>query len=368
MNILILTGKFGMGHHSAAQALRAQLKSAFPRAGVEVEDLFAYALSDACGALYKCFDLLVTRGSGLYNIYYRATENRTFRGRPPLEELFQDKLLELIEERRPDAVIATHPLCARLVADYREEVGARLPLVTCITDLTAHGEWLNEATDCYLVGAPEVGERLREKGVPAGKILVTGVPVKPEFRTASNAGHRSGAAGSRRLLIMGGGLGLLPRRESFYEALNALPGVETTLITGHNQKAFRRLRGRYRHIEVLGFTDQVYDYMAAADLMLSKPGGVTLFETVFSGLPILAWAPFLQQEKSNAAFLLESGIGRVAPREPEGCLRAIRALLYDDEARKKMRENMVRLREQLQVRAVEQLLPALAGRRRGVCA
>ena len=96
---------------------------------------------------------------------------------------------------------------------------------------------------------------------------------------------------------MGGGLGLLPRKDSFYEALDALPGVRTTLITGGNQKLYDRLHGRYGHIEVLGFTDKVYEYMARADLLLSKPGGITLFETITSELPILAWEPFLQQAK-----------------------------------------------------------------------
>lgn len=368
MNILILTGRFGMGHYSAAQALRLQLKRAFPRAEVEVEDFFAYALPDGAETLYKCFDLLVSRGSGLYNLYYQAMGHIPFRTRPPMEELFQDKLLELLEERRPDVAIATHPLCARLVSDYKEEVGADLPLITCITDLTSHAEWLAPATDCYLVGAPGIGARLREKGVPEDKILVTGIPVKPEFRERADRrqGRRPGAP--RRLLIMGGGLGLLPRQDRFYEALDSLPGVETTLLTGNNRKVYERLCGRYPHIHVVGFTDHVYDYMAAADLMLSKPGGVTLFETIFSGLPILAWEPTLQQERNNARFLLESGVGALAPRDPEGCLRAVRDLIYDSAALDRMRAEMGRLRAQLQFRAVEQILPALAAHSGGVCA
>ena len=71
MNILILTGKFGMGHWSASQSLRQRLLRAFPDARVEVEDFFAYAMPDASDALYKGFSLLVTLGSGLYNTYYK---------------------------------------------------------------------------------------------------------------------------------------------------------------------------------------------------------------------------------------------------------------------------------------------------------
>lgn len=359
MKILILTGKFGMGHYSASQSLRLQLLGAFPGARVEVVDLPAYAIPDASEAIYKAFSLLVTKGSGLYNIYYKATENATLKARPPLADLFQDRLGELLWEERPDAVIATHPFCARLVADYKEEVGSGLPLVTCITDLSSHSEWLNEGTDCYLVGSREIRDRLAAKGVEPERILVTGIPVKPEFRRPTHRAHRPG---ERRLLIMGGGLGLLPKKDKFYEELNAMPGVRTTILTGNNHKLFERLHGRYANIEVVGFTDRVYDYMAWADLMLSKPGGITLFETIFSELPILAWEPFLQQERENARFLTRCQIGRIAPKEPEACLEAIARLLSDGPALEQMAGNMRRLKGQLEAQSLERLMTALTGK------
>lgn len=366
MKILILTGKFGMGHWSASQSLRLQLLGAFPGAEVAVEDFFEYAMPDASEAIYKAFSLLVTRGSGLYNIYYKATENATVKAKPPLEDLFQDKLAELLWDMRPDAVIATHPFCAQLVSDYKEEVASDLPLVTCITDLTSHSEWINEHTDCYLVGSPEIRDRLTEKGVERPRIMVTGIPVKPEFKRPNDRTHRTG--GDRHLLIMGGGLGLLPKKEEFYQVLNEMPGVKTTIITGGNQKLYERLHGRYENIEVVGFTDRVYDYMARADLMLSKPGGITLFETIFSELPILAWEPFLQQERNNARFLTRCRIGRIAAKEPEDCLQAIRDLIYDDAALRRMGENMRRLKGELESQSLERIVALLTAQSKGACA
>ena len=366
MKILILTGKFGMGHWSASQSLRLQLLGAFPGADVVVEDFFEYAMPDTSEAIYKAFSLLVTRGSGLYNLYYKATENATVKVRPPLADLFQDRLAELLWDMRPDAVIATHPFCAQLVSDYKEEVASELPLVTCITDLTSHSEWLNARTDCYLVGSPEIRERLVDKGVERERIMVTGIPVKPEFKHTAGREHRNG--GGRHLLIMGGGLGLLPKKEEFYENLNRMPGVTTTIITGSNQKLYDRLHGRYENIQVVGFTDRVYDYMAQADLMLSKPGGITLFESIFSELPILAWEPFLQQERNNAHFLTRYQIGRIAAKEPEACLAAIRTLIYDDAALACMGENMRRLKGRLEVQSLGRILRALTAPTKGACA
>ena len=367
MNILILTGKFGMGHFSASQSLAQQLRGAFPGAEVGVEDLVAYTMPGLSEAMYKSFHLLVTYGSGIFNTFYKLTENAKPDVRPPLEGVFLDKLEELLEARHPDAVIATHPLCAQICSRWKVETGGDLPLVTCVTDLSAHSEWINQGTDCYLVGSREVRDALCTKGVERNKICVTGIPVRSEFRHSVRLSRDNRADGVRRLLIMGGGLGLLPRKDKFYEALNALPGVETTIIAGYNRRLYDRLAGKYEHVEVLGYTDRVYEYMSRSDLMLSKPGGITLFETIFSELPILAWEPFLEQEKKNARFLVRAGIGRIAAKEAGACLEVIRTLIYDDDALRAMAGNMRRMTGALEHESLSRIMSAAIGAR-GVCA
>ena len=363
MNILILTGKFGMGHFSASLSLRQQLLQAFPSAQVEVEDFVAYAMPGSSEAVYKWFNLLVTRGSGLFNMYYKLTQNAHVNLRPACEGLFLKRLGELLDERRPDAVIATHPVCAQLISRYKHITGRSLPLVTCVTDLSSHSEWINSGTDCYLVGSNDIREKLCAKGVARERVFVTGIPVKAEFKRTQR--RRDGE--ERRLLIMGGGLGLLPRKDRFYEELNSLPGVKVTLIAGNNKKLYDRLAGKYENIEVLGFTDRVYDYMAGADLLLSKPGGITLFESIFSELPILAWEPFLEQEKNNARFLTRRGMGRIAAKEPEACLAAIRGLIYDDLALEAMTRNMREMKAHLEEESLSRILERLE-QAKGVCA
>ena len=276
MKILILTGKFGMGHWSASMSLRQQLLRAFPDAQAEVLDLIAYTKPNTSEAMYRWFNLLVTRGSGLFNLYYKITQD--------------------------------------------------LP-----------------STDWQLFEEQEI-------------ICVTGIPVRLEFK---HPARRRGGE-ERRLLVMGGGLGLMPRKDSFYEELNDLPNVHTTIITGGNQKLYERLAGKYPNIEVLGFTDRVYEYMAASDLVLTKPGGITMFESIFSELPILAWEPFLEQEKNNARFLLRKGMGRVAAKEPEACLAAIRNLIYDDEALAAMSARMQAMKARLEEEGLNRILSGLA--------
>ena len=162
----------------------------------------------------------------------------------------------------------------------------------------------------------------------------------------------------KEVLIMGGGLGLLPKSEDFYESLNQIPDVHVTIITGHNQKLCKRLQGRWENIQVIGYTNQVWEYMWRADLIVTKPGGITLFETIFARVPILTWPPTLQQEKGNARWLTEEGIGWVAGKK--NCADEIREILSDEGRLAGARYRMDRLREQMRAESINGVMEVIA--------
>lgn len=353
MKILILTGKFGMGHLSAAQALREQLRQGGHRA--DTVDLFEYALPEQASAMYWWFNVLVTFGGAFYNLYHMITANHSGESRG-------DNLLDgfdrLLDQYKPDVVVSTHPVCSAAVSRYKEDAPSDIPLVTCVTDVTCHSEWIHSGTDCYLVASEGVRQGLAAKGVAPDTVVVSGIPVSGRFRPA----HRN-ASPQRELLIMGGGLGLMPRRDSFYQALNALPEVHTTILTGRNDKLFRRLNGKYENIEAVPFTHEVEKYMARAHLMLTKPGGITCFEAIAARLPMLAWQPFLQQEQENADFLVRHGMARIAAKAEGACLEAIRETIYDEEALYAMEQAMEKTSNALERAAVCTVVAELAGER-----
>lgn len=357
MEILILTGKFGMGHWSAALSIQEQLEREGHQA--QVVDFFAYALPETAPALYRGFNLLVTYGGGIYNLFHRMKRNAE--GEVPLASQFTRRLAGLLAVTRPDVVVSTHPVCSGVVARYKAERTSALPLVTCVTDITSHSEWIHPGTDRYLVAGEDVKTALVRKGVDAERVTVTGIPVRAQFSSELRR-----MDGPRQLLIMGGGLGLMPRKDSFYEALNALPGVHTTILTGKNQKLYDRLAGKYENIEVVAFTDRVYEYMGRAHLMLSKPGGITTFEAIAAQLPMLAWEPFWEQERENARFLVAHGLGRVVPKDEEDCLAAIRACIHDDVLLERMSAAMGEMNTALRRQAIGLVIRQLAGQE--VCA
>ncbi len=361
MKILILTGSFGMGHLSAARTLADQLTDRRDVERAEVFDVYAAGFSKSWTAICRSYEKLVSKGSSLFNLAYRHAVGSE-RTEEQDDGLFQRRLLQALDlklqELQPDVVISTYSPAARLMADYKRLHRCQTPLLTCITDVTSHNVWVNRETALYLVAAEETKQSLLHRGVAAPQICVTGIPVSRAFKPVQNRDSER-----RELLIMGGGLGLLPHGTGFYRALNQLPGVHTTILTGNNAALRRRLEGRWDKITVLGYTDQVAAHMAQADLLLSKPGGVSMFEAIHAGLPLLTFQPFLEQEVHNARFLEANGLGIVCREKPRDAVPLIAQLLEDKARLAQVRKRMERFTASLDTDALNRYLDGLTKRR-----
>lgn len=344
MTALILTARFGLGHFSVANTLAAEAKEKYGCDSTRVVDFFEYAMPNHSQELYKSYKLLVNRGSGIYNLYYKTSDRDNRKNRVPFLHYFMKALYKLLGETRPAVVLSTLPFCSQLLSAFKEQTGSELPLITCITDISTHIEWINPHTDLYLVASQSLKSQLVGRGVEPARICIYGIPVKERFKCIP---PRNGGAAEKHLLIMGGGMGLLPRKRQFYDQLDRLPGVKTVIITGHNTEAYSKLHGQYRNIEVVGFTGEVAKYMEWCDLIVSKPGGITLFEAIQAARPIVVIHPFLQQEIGNANFIINHNIGRVFWRGGPEIPQDICSLLHDEKAIGTMRRNMVLLKSAL---------------------
>ncbi len=363
MNILILSGKFNAGHTSAATAIRTLTEARLgDTANITLIDLPEYISQEGAALWYSIFDALANHMSPLYNAYYRMSAigdgGKLF---SPLR-VFSQRMNALLDEHHPDVVISTHPVCSFLAARCRRH-GANFTLITCLTDLSTHPEWVNKGTDYYCVGSRDIAVALEGQGVPRERILLTGIPLHPEFYSPL---PQKEPGSKKELLLMGGGAGLLPTKLSFYERLAALEGVHTTVITGRNKKLYERLAGKFENITVLGFVSDVRARMAHADLLVSKAGGITLFEALYSGIPLLVPDPAMEQEKNNAALASARGAAVVAPKDPDRCLNAIASLLKDHARLRHMSAVAAEIRSSLRPNALYDLLSRLAERKGAV--
>lgn len=347
MNILILTGRFGMGHIKAAGAIAEQLRQTADDVRVDTVDFMEFLFPTLSSGIYKGFQLLVSRCSGLYNDLNRIAGRY---GDVPMKNALLRKIDRLLALYQPDLIIATLPICGQYISAYKARRCCRIPLYTYITDITVHEEWLSSGTDLYFVGDESTRNALLSRGIPSDKILVTGIPVSQAFHRAgvlkAEAAYKVGTQSveKKHLLVMGGGLGLIPGGLRLLRDLSRSPFLSITLIAGSNQKLAEQVRAACPTVRTLGYTDQVARYMQQADLLITKPGGITTFEAIASRTPLYVVCPFLEQEKGNAHFIENAGIGRVLWDNNSSDVGAdLLSLLFDTHRLSAMRANMERL-------------------------
>ena len=227
----------------------------------------------------------------------------------PLKKSVTKKLDLLFEKDDVDIIISTFPACSQYLSMYKKMRNNHTPLYTYITDLGVNEEWISEKTDMYFVGSEKTKQSLINKNVPYEKIIVSGIPVRMEFKEKINKLHKK--KDKKEILVMGGGLGLIPCSIDLLKNISENKDIEVTFIAGKNKKLLEKIKMSCPKINAIGYTDKVSYYMRKSDLIITKAGGITLFESIFSETPIYVIKPFLYQEIENAKYIEDTGIGKV---------------------------------------------------------
>ncbi len=340
MNVLILTGKFGMGHYSAALAIEEEILSKDPNACVNVVDIIDYIFPSFGKMIYGNFNFLVRRCSFIYN--FLNTIAGQFSG-VPLKKAVAKSISRLLEEYKADLIIATLPVCSQYISAYKEMTSNDVPLYTYITDLTIHEEWIAKNTDLYFVGSKCTKNNLISKGIASNKIIVSGIPVKKSFKDTTE--NNEAKTAKSEVLIMGGGLGLIPSNHDFLSKLCENDNIHITMITGKNQKLMQHIKGRFPSIDVIGYTTEVHHYMKNADIIITKSGGITTFEAINTGTPLYILKPFLMQEIGNAKYIEKENLGQIMWSKKSDIAMDVMSLLNNPKLLQNMRHNMKIIRE-----------------------
>lgn len=228
------------------------------------------------------------------------------------------KLADLLLKKNIHAVISTQAFSSLLIT--KNSRLRRLPLFSVLTDFCAHTYWPQKGVRAYFVPEKGAAAELKGKGAPADRIFITGIPVRKEF-----TGPQPEKAAARKslglpqnlftVLITGGsrGLGDLPAAAL---ALKPLLGrIQVIVLCGNNRRMHRQAEKAEvprRHIRFVDFTNSPEDYYRAADLVIGKPGGVTLAETMALSRPFVIYSPLPGQEARNTAFLIKHRLAEAA--------------------------------------------------------
>jgi processive 1,2-diacylglycerol beta-glucosyltransferase len=317
--ILVLTASAGGGHLIAGHALAHALRAGAP--GAEVEVIDALALTNALfrQAYAGTYLQLVQHAPAAFGWLYEAMD-RPGGGfwdaaRGWIQNLNMAPVVRHILGRRPALIVNTHYLPAEIVAHMRRAGQLACPQVTVTTDYETHRMWVQEPTERYYTATEEGKTYLTTWGVEPQRILVTGIPVRPGFEQALGravACQRCGLdPGAPVVLVLCGGFGVGPITAMFRELVHMAHQAQIVVIVGRNEalraKLERFVAGVTLPLRVVGFTDQVHEWMQAADVVVTKPGGLTVAEALASALPIVIVNPIPGQETRNSDYLLEHG-------------------------------------------------------------
>ena len=377
--ILIIHASVGSGHKRAAQAIEQAIRARVVEEGGEV--VSDNVKGDAQGdrqdkVVVKVLDIIDTQEWFLRTVYKKGfmtlvgkdwgqafiglmfdKSNQQAPGleagqhgffQTVLEEAFSLSFVEYLFNFKPDIIVNTHFLGLKIVSHLRQKLPAfNVPQVTAVTDFDVHAYWACQPCEQFFVARDECRHALQEMGVSNDLIQITGMPIVEAFanvRPKKACLSDLGLTGKLPIiLLMVGG-------EDIFETYDALlqmqTSVEIALVCGRHED----LRGRLsavsvpkRHRVVIeGFTRVMHEYLACADLIITKPGGLTTAESLAMGTAIVVYHSLPGQELRNADMILEEGAG-IKVNDSRMLGYKIEKLLKDKKRLRRMQKNALRI-------------------------
>ncbi len=344
-----------------------------PSLETQTVDSYKYAASIFSKVVADGYIGMVKTVPAVYSFIYDRAERATHvpKFRQFVSQYTAANLRKLVDERKPDVVVCTHAFPCGVMAEYKRQFDPDLPVVGIVTDFVVHPFWIYPNIDAYSVATPEMRATLTARGVAPERILLSGIPVDPRFATPRLPVDQLRAEldlprDRKIVLIMGGGVGIGP----LDKMMRALGKVDVPLaavvIVGKNKGLERRVIAAAEHtaypLRVFGFVNNVFDYMHASDVLLSKPGGLTSSEALAAEIPMILVKPLPGQEERNTRYLVTRRVA-IRARGEDALAEAVTDVLTSESVRAELHEKMAALRHPDAARDVAKRILTLLDRR-----
>jgi processive 1,2-diacylglycerol beta-glucosyltransferase len=324
--ILIVSVRAGAGHLKAAEALEVAFSKYQPAAEVKNVDLLDHS-TELIKYLYGKLYLDVVRAMPeLYAYSYKHYESsmRFTKPRFLIDRFNFSDIFEIIKDFNPDIVIGTHFISAALLENYRRKKKKAFRAAVTLTDYEFHPVWIVPNVDLYFTATEEVKDSLSFYGISPERIVPSGIPIHPKFSEEKDRNvllAKYGLNGnSPVVLISAGSFGVTPLGEVIEDFKMIKDDFQIVVVCGNNAKLKKDLEAKQssepRLKKVFGFVDFMDELMAVSNLLITKPGGITVSESISVGLPMIFIEPIPGQEEANADYLVEQGAGVKARNLP----------------------------------------------------
>lgn len=318
--IVILYAAVGGGHFKAAEAIKNYILENKPNCTVEMLDALKYANKAVDKIIINSYVNMARYSPELWGNIYKlsAKQYSVANFSNAVQRLLSLKLVKYLNEQKPDIIISTHPFITEMCAILKKKNQISAKLNVIITDYASHRFWelKPECIDNYFVANSETKYKMGFNGIDLNKIHVTGIPVSPAFLKEYDKEKIYKEFGldktKKTVLIFGGGEYGLSNVKTFYKGLvDADIDIQIVTIAGKRQKSQKMFaeiaENSNKKVIILGYTTKVPELMNIADLVISKPGGLTTTEIITTHLPFAIINPIPGQEQENAEFLLNNG-------------------------------------------------------------
>ena len=320
MKILILHASAGAGHRRAAEALEAAFRIACPSGKIVSEDILQFTPAAFRRTYAKGYLRLVRSAPKLWGYLYSHTDRKSQMPHRRRIRAFFNKLntrafCRFLDDLQPDAVVCTHFLPLEVVGTMIKDQKTSVPLFCAITDFAVHALWLTQNVTRYFVATQEAQRYLARHGQSEHGTRVTGIPIHPNFARKTPAEEAREKLGLERdrpaILLLSGGFGVGPTVDLIRSLRHGVQGCQLMVVAGRNPKLRKRCETATAELpipsKVFGFVGNIDELMDACDLVITKPGGLSVSESLAKTLPLLLIDPIPGQEQRNCDYLLEEG-------------------------------------------------------------
>lgn len=315
MKVLLMSVKAGYGHHSTARAIIDYLT----KKGVACEmlDTFEYINSHLADSIDNSYLFSTKYLPEIYGKAYDKLDRREEKWDKRslvamLSKIVSHKLKDYIADYNPDVIIGTHSFASMLMTYLREKEVVTCPLVGIVTDFTVHPFWESTELDYYVTADALLENQMKKKGIPAEKIIPYGIPIRSRFSKKmpkEEARRELGIENKTTILVMMGSMGFGNLVKDIRAIDEMDEDFQVLCVCGNNEKMKNEIAERTwtKRVIAFGFVDNVDVMMDAADLIVTKPGGLTTSELLAKRLPAVIMNPIPGQEDRNTEFLVNNG-------------------------------------------------------------
>ena len=355
--VLILYAKYGGGHQSAANSLEDYIKNNYTNVQVEALDCVEYVTPFFSKLTTGAYKFMAKNAQGIWrNIYYNSPKGFWYNLSVISKKYLAHNLLKKFKEFSPDVIISVHPFGSQVTAYLKEKGEINCALATVFTDFKTHFQWLigKEYNDYFFVSNENMKQELLKLNISEDKINITGIPLSSKFLQDINKDaiykELNLDPNLKTILFFGGGEFGLGQKLTFNvlkELTNYLNDYQVIAISGKNAKMYNKFIEFKNHVgsnnlHVIEYSHEVPELMNISSLVITKPGGLTVSESLASNLPIVIINPIPGQEEENSEYLIKSGAA-VWIKENDNVSKILKDVLTNENTLNSMKENSARI-------------------------